>query len=245
MKRQLTCCLCLSEDFSNGDYAVQGIEVKDDNIVEIGLGGMYKISGKKFRNGENICPKCMSKMINDKNSSIKAYLYKDVDCDVCYKKFTRSMGYDSWEGWYCASCFNPNTKTINCGFGSLFDTDCLNITSNIDTLLTIDNKSLDLNNDFVICDHCIVYWIKKKILSYEDNESLNRVIITLLKSRGKYVKPTDKKEKSIYKTGNNKQKSSTIHNKTDPSNNSSLLSSIKNKYPDYPSDIKHKTRKYK
>lgn len=242
LPQQLTCCVCLSEDFSNGDFAVQCIEVKDNNIVEIGLGGMYKITGKKFKTGENICPKCMGKMINDKKASIKAYLYKDVECDVCYKKFTRSMGYHSWEGWYCASDFNPNNKTIDCGFGSLFDEDRLKITS--DTLLTIDNKLLNLNNNFIICDHCIVYWIKNKLISYHDYETLNRVNIRLLKLRGKYVEP-EKTEKSIYKTPN-KEKSSTVNKKKTINSNTNSVQSIKNKYPDYPSDSKINTRrKYK
>jgi len=121
-------------------------------------------------------------MIIDDNSSIKTYEYKHVECDVCYKKFMRSMGYLSWEGWECVSDFDPIDKTIGTGFGSLFDGDRLKVKSN--SLVKIDNKLIDINKRYCICDYYIVYWIKNKLISYNDHVNFRSAKTELLKRRG-------------------------------------------------------------
>jgi hypothetical protein len=87
--------------------------------------------------------------------------YRDVQCNLCLHKFIRSMEFNSWEGWGCASEYDIERQKIYSRFGSKYDTNIIKIYN--DKFLTYwDN--IDINKRFIICDECIEEGIKNKIM---------------------------------------------------------------------------------
>ena len=159
------CVKCGGHNFSSGDFAVLPIKVILPQTVTIPLGAMYEITGLKLNIGDVICPKCFSDICNNKEPTIQVKEYCDVQCNVCQKKYSRSMGNFSWEGWSCATDFSPEAQRFYPGYGSGYDSDVFSILSA--TKLRNHWKNIDLSKRFIVCDPCLEEGVEKQFLKHK------------------------------------------------------------------------------
>lgn len=179
----MQCVKCGGQDFSSGDFAALPIRVVRPQMVSIPLGEMYEITGLELNKGDVLCPKCFNDICNDtkptsclQNSlaetgsqgspTIKAEKYCDVKCDVCLNKYSRSMGYDCWEAWGCATNFSPRTQQFYPGFGSCYDSDIFSVLS--PNKLTDNWKNIHLSKPFIVCDTCLQQGVDKQFLGHKE-----------------------------------------------------------------------------
>ena len=161
---QMKCVKCGGLDFSSGDFAVLPITADSNQTVSIPLGATYEITGLQFNKGDVFCPKCFKAIMDNLEPTIKVKEYCDVQCNVCLKKYSRSMGTFSWEGWGCATNFSPQSKKFYPGYGSGYDMDVFSV--KLENQLKNNWKNINLSKSFIICDLCLEEGVEKKFLEH-------------------------------------------------------------------------------